>query len=120
MTNAGDIMASDPKHDAKQDKAVKESFPASDPPASMAASKPRAVPVEELMPSGAAEIADAVALCRRFDDMESAKLAVEAVVRDGPADRAATELREVSGGVELHIAVPAANADRLRKLLNAA
>jgi hypothetical protein len=113
-------MSTDPKNDAKQDKAVKDSFPASDPPASMAAGKPRAVPAEEMLAAEPAEVPDAVDLHRRFDDLESAKLALEAVVRDGPADRAATELREVGGGVELRIAVPAVNADRLRKLLNAA
>jgi hypothetical protein len=120
MTNAEGDMASDPKGDAKQDKAAKESFPASDPPASMTSGKPRAVPVEEILSSEAPPVHGAVDISRRFEDMEAAKLALEKIVRDGPADRASTELRDVNGGVELRIAAPPANAGRLRKLLDAA
>jgi hypothetical protein len=107
------------RQDAAQDEAVAESFPASDPPASMASGAARAVPAEAMMEQ-ADPVAGAVTLRRGFADAEAAKLALEALVRDGPVDRAATALRQAGSRCELVIQAPPEDADRLRHLLAAA
>lgn len=110
---------SDPRHrDQIQDVAVAGTFPASDPPAGTAESGARAVPPEEMMRAGShAPVRDAVTLQRRFADGEAAKLALEGLVRDGPIDRRCAEIHPGASGAELRIQAPAADADRLRKLL---
>jgi hypothetical protein len=107
------------KGDARQDEAVRETFPASDPPASMASGSARAVPPQELIDHPHA-VPGAVTLQRRFPDTEAAKLALEAMVRQGPVDRAAAEIRHADGGAELRLQVPAENAERIRALLTKA
>lgn len=104
---------------AAQDVAVADSFPASDPPASTADSGARAVPPEQMMEQSHQEVPGAITLRRRFGDREAAKLAREAIVRDGPVDPHCAELKDAQGGCELIIKVPAADAPRLRELLGA-
>jgi hypothetical protein len=107
------------RQDAEQDEAVAETFPASDPPASMAAGSARAVPTDGMMEQAHA-VAGAVTLRRSFADSEAAKLALEGLVRDGPVDRQATEIRNEGSGSELVIQAPPEDVDRLRRLLDAA
>jgi hypothetical protein len=75
----------------------------------------RAVPVERMMAEdeGHQPAADAATLTQRFPDAESAKLALEAMVREGPVDRHCAELH----GAELVLRVPRADAARLEALL---
>lgn len=110
---------SDQRHrDRIQDVAVAGTFPASDPPAGTAESGARAVPPEQMMQgASSAPAGDAVTLQRRFADGEAAKLALEGLVRDGPIDRRSAEIHPQAGGAELRIQAPAADADRLRRLL---
>jgi hypothetical protein len=105
--------------DAAQDAAVAGTFPASDPPASMASGAARAVPAES-MTRQPAPVPGAVTLRRDFAEAEAAKLALEGLVRDGPVDRAATAIRQAGSGCELVIQAPPEDADRLRRLLAAA
>jgi hypothetical protein len=60
---------------------------------------------------------NAVLLQRRFGDHESAKLALEALVRDGPLDPEAADLRHEGTEVELRILASPGDAERLRGLL---
>jgi hypothetical protein len=112
-------MPSDRKNDrdADQQIAVTDSFPASDPPSDTGESGPRAVPPGELIGRAHPPRQGAVLLQRRFADQESAKLALEALVRDGPLDPEAADLRHEGAEVELRIMAPPADADRLRRLL---
>ncbi len=110
-------MASDTKHDHQQDIAVAGTFPASDPPAGTLENGARAVPPQEMMGGGRAATGDAVTLRRRFPDAEAAKLALEGLVRDAPLDRRCAEMNPEGGEVELRIAAPPADAERLRTLL---
>jgi hypothetical protein len=100
--------------DDDQERGVIDSFPASDPLSDTGTQGPRAVPSGDQ--HRAPPVADAVRLSRRFDDAESAKLALEELVRSAPLDRDATEL----SGNELRIQVPKGDAARIEKLLNAA
>lgn len=108
------------RRDADQEISVTDSFPASDPPSGTGESGARAVPAEELIGHAHPPRPGAVTLHRRFPDMESAKLALEALVRGGPMDPDAAELRHAGEGVELRIAAPAGDAERLRGMLEAA
>jgi hypothetical protein len=101
-----------------QDKAVAETFPASDPPASMGGEgHARAVPPEEMMAAQHKRPHDAVTLRRRFPTTEAAKLAVESVVRDGPVDRSCTEMVAKDREVEVLLHVPEEDCHRIRSLL---
>ncbi|MBU8536984.1 hypothetical protein [Falsiroseomonas tokyonensis] len=93
---------------------VRDSFPASDPSSATATGGPRATPVQ----GGAAapQVPDAKTLTRRFKDHESAKLALEELVRSVPLDREATQLE----GSELQLRVPRDDAARIEALLQAA
>jgi hypothetical protein len=104
--------------DRKQDAADADSFPASDPPASMGGEAgARAVPPQRMMDRRHAVAADAVTLRRRFPSTEAAKLALEALVRDGPLDRSAAEFVHIGREVELRIAADPDDVHRLRGLL---
>lgn len=108
---------SDKRQDS-QDAAVEETFPASDPPATMGnEGSARAVPPEAIMEKPHPRPHDAVTLRRRFATQEAAKLALEAMVRDGPVDRAGAELATIGREIELRLAVPEEDCHRLRALL---
>jgi hypothetical protein len=109
-------MSTDRRAEASQDEAVEETFPASDPPASMARGAARAVPPQEMMDQ-AGPVAGAVTLRRRFADSEAAKLALEGLVRDGPVDRDGAEIASEADGTELRLVVPPEDAERIRALL---
>ena len=111
---------SDKRHrDEIQDVAVAGTFPASDPPASMAEGGARAVPPERMMEGATPRpAADSVELHRSFPDAEAAKLALEGLVRDGPLDRRCTTIRQEGGRAELRIQAPREDAERLRRLLD--
>jgi hypothetical protein len=100
--------------DTDQERGVIDTFPASDPLSDTGTQGPRAVPAGEDHPSK--PVADAVSLSRRFQDQESAKLALEELVRSVPLDRSATEL----SGSELRLSVPRADAQRIEDLLQKA
>ncbi len=102
----------------KQDAAVAGTFPASDPPATMGTEEgARAVPPERIMKTPHAAPYDAVALRRRFPTQEAAKLALEAMVRDGPVDRASAQLSAIGREIELTLNVPEDDCHRIRALL---
>ncbi|MGG5823678.1 hypothetical protein [Falsiroseomonas sp. HW251] len=102
----------------KQDAAVAETFPASDPPASMGTEGgARAVPPEHMMDQHHPAPFDAVTLRRRFPSQEAAKLALEAMVRDGPVDRHCAELSAIGREIELRLKVPEEDCHRIRALL---
>ena len=108
----------DRKQDAKQDVADADSFPASDPPASMGGKAgTRAVPPQHMMDRPRPVAADAVRLRRRFPSAEAAKLALESLVRDGPLDRGTAELVPIGREIELCIAADPDDVHRLRGLL---
>lgn len=106
----------DSQREAGQDEAVAETFPASDPPASMSGGGSRAVPAAELFEHAEA-VPGAVTLRRRFHDADAAKLALESLVRAGPVDRDIATIHTEGGEAELRVDVPPENADRIRSLL---
>ncbi|WP_237217730.1 hypothetical protein [Falsiroseomonas oryziterrae] len=110
-------MPIDPKRDRNQDAAVAGTFPASDPLAGTPESGTRAVPPQDMMGHDTPMPPDAVTLRRRFPSAESAKLALEALVREGPVDRNAAEIVAQGEETELRIAAPANDLQRLRDLL---
>lgn len=102
----------------KQDAEVAGTFPASDPPAFMGTEdSARAVPPESIMERPHHVPYDAVTLRRRFPSQEAAKLALEAMVRDGPVDRGCAELAAIGREIELRLKVPEDDCHRLRALL---
>ena len=104
--------------DHKTEEAVKGTFPASDPLGTTNTRGARAVPPEEMM-TEAPPIEDGITLTRCFDDVESAKLALESLVRDAPIDRRYAEL-STGGRVELRLHVPSADRTRIQALLDRA
>lgn len=100
--------------------AVRDTHPASDPPATTATQGARAVPAEQLMDAPCATPDDAQTVSRRFPDAESAKLAVESLVRDAPIDRRCADIRQGGDGVTVAVAAPRADAQRIRTLLERA
>jgi hypothetical protein len=115
---SGSKRDADRKQDAKQDIAEADSFPASDPPASMGGEGgTRAVPPQRMMDRRRPVAADAVTLRRRFLSPEAAKLALESLVRDGPLDRGAADLVTIGREIELSIAADPDDVHRLRGLL---
>ena len=111
-------MPPDRKAEGKaQDAAVAATFPASDPPANPGERGTRAVPPQEMMGHGHAPVPGAVTLRRSFPDTESAKLALEGLVRDGPLDRDSARLQHEGTAMELCVSVPPEDAERLRSLL---
>lgn len=107
-----------PGSEKQQDQAVADTFPASDPPATMGGEGgTRAVPPEEMMDRRRAPPPDAVTLRRRFPSTEAAKLALESLVREGPVDRSSTELVRIGKEIELRLCANPDDAHRLRGLL---
>ena len=99
--------------------AVEGTFPASDPMGTIASQGARAVPPEEMMhASGSKPHGETASLTARFDSMETAKLAVEALVRDGPVDRRCAEVEPAGGAATVRLAVPQADRQRLEEMLN--
>lgn len=106
--------------DRRIDEAVEGTFPASDPATTGAIQGARAVAPEEIMRSAQekpAAPADAVTLQHRFRDAAAAKLALEALVREGPLDRRCAELVQEGEAASLRVAVARADAERLGELL---
>lgn len=99
---------------------VEQTFPASDPVSSTTSQGSRAVPPSDMMhPTGSkpAAIQDAVTISQPFPDQESAKLALETLVREGPVDRRSAEIVGEGSDVQLKVVVPKADAERLRAKL---
>jgi len=97
---------------------VEGTFPASDPMSTVASQGARAVPPEEMMGGGGKPQSGAATLTARFKTMEAAKLALEAMVREGPVDRTCAELQ--AGGdsaATLSLSVPQADQGRLGEML---
>ncbi len=106
--------------DRNVETAVEGTFPASDPMSTIASHGARAVPAEEMMSQGAAPApqGDTATLTGRFDSAEMAKLAVEALVRDGPIDRRCAEIGQEGDAATVRLTVPAADRQRLEEMLN--
>ncbi len=102
--------------DRTQEQAVEGTFPASDPLATTATQGSRAVPPEQLLGGGPAA-AGSETLTRRFPDVETAKLALEALVREGPVEPSLCEVSHTEQGAELKITSPKGQEARLRDLL---
>lgn len=100
------------------EEAVEGTFPASD-PTTTASEGARAVPPEDLMRAAGSKPDDqTVTIAARFDSQEAAKLALEALVRDGPVDRRCAEVQP--GGdhaATVRIAVAPADQGRLQEML---
>lgn len=107
-------QSNDQKPISDHERGVMDTFPASDPLSDSATQGPRAVPAGEDHPSK--KVPDAVTVSRHFKDHETAKLALEELVRSVPLDRSATEL----SGAELRLSVPRDDAKRIEALLQAA
>ncbi|WP_149538893.1 hypothetical protein [Siccirubricoccus phaeus] len=107
------------QRDQLQDETVRQTFPASDPPSSAASQGSRAVPAERMMPGGEKPPSpDEVTLSLRFPDSEAAKLALEAVVREGPLDRCCARIELDDDRVIMRLDVPSAEAARMATLLH--
>lgn len=99
---------------------VEQTFPASDPVSSTISQGSRAVSPGDMMhPTGSKPAATQgeVTISLPFPDQESAKLALETLVREGPVDRRSAEILSEGGGVQLKVLVPQADAERLRAKL---
>lgn len=110
----------DTTSDASVEAGVEQTFPASDPVSSTTSQGSRAVPPEEMMhPSGSKPKAQAgsVTISLPFPDQETAKLALETLVREGPVDRRSAEIVAEGSGACLHVVVPQADAERLKAKL---
>lgn len=121
MTNIAKTAAAErpeKTHERNVERAVEDTFPASDAPSGTGTQGARAVPPEHMMDGGKPEAADSVTLARRFPDAESAKLALENLVRSVPLDREGTELAD-HPAVELRLRVPRGDADRVNAMLQA-
>jgi hypothetical protein len=101
---------------------LKDTFPASDPAAATLTQGSRAVPPQDMLRTEADPppmLPDGgVALGQAFPDAESAKIALETLVREGPVDRrcAAIESRG-QGEAVLTFQVSKVDAQRLEALL---
>ncbi len=105
--------------DSNVEAAVEGTFPASDPMGTIASQGARAVPPEELMHASGSkpDAGDTAILTARFDGTESAKLAVEALVRDGPVDRRCAEVEPAGDAATVRLSVPQADRQRLEEML---
>jgi len=105
--------------DQNVEAAVEGTFPASDPMGTVASQGARAVPPQEMMhASDSKPQGDTATLTARFESQEAAKLAVEALVRDGPVDRRCAEVEAEGDAATVRIAVPPADQQRLGEMLN--
>ncbi|HYZ32466.1 MAG TPA: hypothetical protein VE684_09320 [Crenalkalicoccus sp.] len=112
------VLRPDNKQTPCVDTAAEHTFPASDPPTFAPSEGARAVSAEEMLHGGGpAEAGETVPITRRFADAEAAKLALETLVREGPVDRRAARIREEGGAATLELSAPAADAERLRGLM---
>jgi len=102
----------------KRDHALASTFPASDPAPAAIVQGARAVDPADFQENASHAPADATILAREFADAVAAKLALEAVVRDGPFDRRQADIKEASGTVWLALRVATGDAERLRGLLD--
>ena len=114
--------ADHPQHtsEAKVEHDVEQTFPASDPVAFTTSQGSRAVPPNEMLHAAGSKPAphdDGVTLSMRFPDSETAKLALEAAVREGPIDRRSAAINLDEDQVTLRLDVPRADRDRLDGLL---
>ena len=104
--------------DKNVEAAVEGTFPASDPMGTIASQGARAVTAEELLRGqGAKPQGDTATLTARFDSMETAKLAMEALVRDGPVDRHCAEVERTGDAATVRLSVPHADRQRLEEML---
>ena len=123
MSGHSDPKTTQERADRTPDKnveaAVEGTFPASDPMSTIASQGARAVPAEELMsdrdskPQGST-----AAVAARFESHEAAKLAVEALVRDGPVDRRCADVERAGDAATVRLSVPQADRQRLEEMLN--
>ena len=105
--------------DRNVETAVEGTFPASDPMGTIASQGARAVPPEELMRGKDAKSqGDTATLTARFGSTEEAKLAVEALVRDGPVDRRCAEVEPAGDAATVRLDVPQADRQRLEEMLH--
>jgi hypothetical protein len=102
--------------------AVEDSFPASDPSSATASQGARAAPVEAMMDptTPSPPTADQVTLTRRFHDAETAKLALESLVREGPLDRRCARIAPDGAGATLALQASRGDAARIGALLQGA
>ncbi|HEY4252080.1 MAG TPA: hypothetical protein VGM87_12790 [Roseomonas sp.] len=108
----------DHRNEPKRDTAVRDSFPASDPPANPASKGARAVPVEHMKAGPAPEPEEAETLSAAFADTEAAKLALEALVREGPLPREHAEIAPSTHGAVLKLRVRRSDRERIRAMLD--
>lgn len=107
-----------PSHsEPKRDDAIRDSFPASDPPANPASQGARAVPIEDMKSGLAPEPDGAMTLTAPFADAAAAKLALEALVREGPLPREHAAIEATPSGVVLKLRVHRGDQTRMRAML---
>ena len=98
--------------------AVEGTFPASDPTGNASSQGARAVPPEDMMhASGSKPHGHTTALTARFKSMEDAKLAVEALVRDGPVDRRCAQVEAAGDAATVRLSVPETDQQRIGDML---
>jgi hypothetical protein len=90
----------------KEQEALKDTFPASDPVGHEGARGSRAVPASEMQEDDPAPLADGQTLSYTFESQEKAKLAGEGVVRAGLAER--SRLSVEGSSLRLEVAANAA------------
>ena len=96
----------------KEQEALKDTFPASDPVGNEGARGSRAVPASEMQEDDPTPLADGRTLSYAFDSAEKAKLAGESVVRAGLAEH--SRLSVDGSSLRLEVAGNAAeDADRM-------
>ena len=106
--------------DAQVESGVEQTFPASDPVAFTTSQGSRAERPEAMMEKSGSKPTpcdDGVTLSLRFPDSETAKLALEAAVREGPIDRRCAEINLDDDWVMMRLEVPRADRERLDGLL---
>lgn len=106
--------------DAKVEADVEQTFPASDPVAFTTSQGSRAERPEAMMHAEGSQPVpcdDGVTLSMRFPDSETAKLALEAAVREGPIDRRSAAIDLDDDRVMMRLEVPRADRERLDGLL---
>lgn len=122
MSGQNDPKTTQERADRTADKnveaAVEGTFPASDPMATIASQGARAVPMEDMMhASDSKPRGDTATLTARFESQEAAKLAVEALVRDGPMDRRSAAVEAAGDAATVRLDVPKADEQRLGEML---
>jgi len=106
--------------DAQVESGVEQTFPASDPVAFTTSQGSRAERPEAMMNAAGSKPTpcdDGVTLSMRFPDSETAKLALEAAVREGPIDRRSASIDLDDDRVTMRLEVPRADKERLDGLL---